>query len=119
MDTTETAEAFSNHPSPPPGDAAASDLPRLPPPDPDSNLRSIRLGETIRFEEYGPIILNKDGSTRRISNWDVLTDQEKEVSWRRISKRNEERRAILLEELKEKEAREQQQTDDGNNAKEL
>ena len=67
--STENAEAFSN-PSP---SEAANDLPRLPPPDPDSNLRSIRLGETIRFEEYGPIILNKDGSTRRISNWDILT----------------------------------------------
>ena len=48
-------------------------IPQLPPPDPDSNLPSIRLGESIRFEEWGPIILNTDGTTRRIANWDTLT----------------------------------------------
>merc|ERR1719437_365040 len=89
--------------------AAASnggaEIPRLPPPDPDSNLPSIRLGESIRFEEWGPIILNSDGTTRRIANWDELTDKEKEVSWRRISKRNEERRLILLEQQKLEEAK--------------
>jgi len=79
-------------------------VPQLPPPDPDSNLPSIKLGESIRFEEWGPIILNSDGTTRRIANWDTLTDKEKEVSWRRISKRNEERRLILLEQQKQAEA---------------
>ena len=48
-------------------------IPQLPPPDPNSNLPSIRLGESIRFEEWGPIIINKDGTTRRIANWDNLT----------------------------------------------
>ena len=48
-------------------------VPRLLPSDPNSNLRSIKLGEKISFEEWGPIILNSDGTTRRISNWDTLT----------------------------------------------
>lgn len=74
----------------------------LPPSDPkDSNVPSIKLGETIRFEEWGPIILNSDGTTRRIANWDQMTEQEKEVTWRRISKRNEQRRLQLLEKMKE------------------
>jgi hypothetical protein len=72
-------------------------IPLLPEAKPNSGLRSITLGETIRFEEMGPVIINKDGTTRRIANWDQLTEQERQASWRRISKRNEERRKILLE----------------------
>ena len=43
------------------------DVPKLPPPDPNSSkdLPTIKLGETIRFEEWGPVILNADGSMRR------------------------------------------------------
>jgi hypothetical protein len=63
----------------------------------DTTIPSIKLGETIRFEEMGPVIINSDGTTRRISNWDSLTKQEQEATWRRISKRNEERRKMLLE----------------------
>jgi hypothetical protein len=79
------------------GKSEGGDLPKLPPPDPDAkNIPTFKLGETIRFEEWGPVILNSDGSMRRIENWDQLTEKEKEVTWRRISKRNEERRKILL-----------------------
>mmetsp|Transcript_15648 Transcript_15648/g.43355 ORF Transcript_15648/g.43355 Transcript_15648/m.43355 type:complete len:127 (+) Transcript_15648:109-489(+) len=94
--STENVEALSSN-------NEVGNVPQLPPPDPDSNLPSIRLGESIRFEEFGPIILNTDGTTRRIANWDTLTEKEKEVSWRRISKRNEERRQILLQQQKEEE----------------
>eukprot|EP00538_Stauroneis_constricta_P014277 CAMPEP_0119568470 /NCGR_PEP_ID=MMETSP1352-20130426/38962_1 /TAXON_ID=265584 /ORGANISM="Stauroneis constricta, Strain CCMP1120" /LENGTH=124 /DNA_ID=CAMNT_0007617873 /DNA_START=73 /DNA_END=447 /DNA_ORIENTATION=+ len=76
-----------------PGD---SDIPLLPSSDPDPSIPTIKLGETIRFEELGPIILNTDGTTRRIGNWDTLSEHEKKVTWRRISKRNEERRQVLL-----------------------
>jgi len=37
------------------------------------------------------------GTTRRIENWDQLTEAEKKVTWRRISQRNEKRRKQLLE----------------------
>jgi hypothetical protein len=72
-------------------------IPQLPESTGDPNLRSIKLGETISFEEMGPVIINADGTTRRIDNWDQLTEQEKETAWRRISKRNEQRRQKLLE----------------------
>jgi hypothetical protein len=96
------------------------ELPRLPPPDPnsDKDIPTIKLGETIRFEEFGPIILNADGSTRRIENWDTLTEKEKEVSWRRISKRNEERRKVLLAQLEAENAN-KERTIDGVESKEL
>ena len=45
----------------------------------------------------GPVIINSDGTTRRIDNWDQMTKGEQEVAWRRIAKRNEERRKVLLE----------------------
>lgn len=74
------------------------EVPQLPASDPnDKDIPSIKLGETIKFDEMGPIIINLDGTTRRIDNWRELSEREKEVTWRRISKRNEERRKILLE----------------------
>jgi len=108
--SSENAEALSTS-------SEGGKIPQLPPPDPDSNLPSIKLGESIRFEEWGPIILNSDGTTRRIANWDTLTEHEKQVTWRRIGKRNEERRLVLLEKQKEEEAA--QQVEDENNAEEL
>jgi hypothetical protein len=81
------------------------DVPKLPPSDPNNTgVPTIRLGETIRFEEWGPIILNTDGTTRRIDNWDQLTEHEKQVTWRRISKRNEERRMVLLAQQQQQQA---------------
>ncbi len=57
--------------------------------------------ESIRFEEMGPVIINADGTTRRIDNWDQMTKGEQEVAWRRIAKRNEERREALLEQQRQ------------------
>lgn len=94
------------------------EIPQLPAASGDPNIPSIRLGETIRFEEWGPIILNTDGTTRRIANWDNLTEQEKKVTWRRISKRNEERRLVLLEEQQRKEAEAAAAQDNSDAAKE-
>jgi hypothetical protein len=75
----------------------ANDIPLLPAAADDAHhLPRIQLGETIQFAEMGPVIINTDGTTRRIDNWDQLTEKEREVTWRRISKRNEERRKKLL-----------------------
>ena len=64
------------------------------------------ITDSISFEEMGPVIINADGSTRQIDNWDTMTKKEQEVAWRRISKRNEERRKALLEQQqKETEAK--------------
>jgi hypothetical protein len=69
----------------------------------DPSIPKIQLGDTISFEEMGPVIINPDSTTRRIDNWDQMTKSEQEVAWRRISKRNAERRAALLEKQKEME----------------
>lgn len=42
-------------------------------------------------------------SLQRIDNWATLTEREKEVTWRRIRKRNAERREALEAKQKEQE----------------
>lgn len=79
------------------------EVPLLKAPEPGSKLPTFKLGETIRLEEMGPIILNTDGTTRRIANWDNLSEQEKQTTWRRISARNEQRRKQLLEQMEQDE----------------
>lgn len=59
-----------------PGAAAAAteggddtrEIPLLPEADPNSNIPRLKLGETIRFEAMGPIILNLDGTYRNCRN---------------------------------------------------
>ena len=83
--------------------SASESIPQLPAADPNADIPCLKLGETIKFDQMGPVIINLDGTTRRIENWEELTENEKEVTWRRISKRNEERRKMLLERMKEQE----------------
>lgn len=71
------------------GTSGTIDLPRLPPSDPnDSSIPSLKLGEKFKMDHLGPIIINPDGTTRRIGNWENMTASEREVAWRRISQRN-------------------------------
>lgn len=71
----------------------------------DPSIPKIQLGDTISFEEMGPVIINADGTTRRIDNWDKMSKHEQEVAWRRISKRNAERRAALLEQQQQRDGK--------------
>ncbi len=59
----------------------------------------------------GPVIINADGTTRRIDNWDQMTMGEQGVAWRRIAKRNEERRNVLLERQREQQQQRQEQNE--------
>ena len=78
-----------------------STLPQLPAGDPnDKTVPVLKLGESIKFDEMGPVIINTDGTTRQIANWDKMTEHEKTLTWRRISKRNAERRAMLEEKMR-------------------
>lgn len=82
------------------------ELLQLPPSDPNNSngeIKTLQMGESLKLDHLGPIILNTDGTTRRIDNWDTLTEREKEVTWRRIRKRNEERRKILEAEQQQQE----------------
>ena len=50
----------------------------------------------LQLKDLGPIVINEDGSTSRITNWSQMTPAEQERVMIRIPKRNEERRAKLL-----------------------
>ena len=63
----------------------------------------INSGESIAMDAMGPVVVNDDGSLSRIANWPMLTDREKEVTQRRIAKRNKERLDRLREAAKENE----------------
>ena len=52
-------------------------------------------GASVPLTDMGPVIINKDGTTRRISNWKILSKHEQERTWVRIKKRNAERLAVL------------------------
>eukprot|EP01038_Epipyxis_sp_PR26KG_P005877 gene5877-8104_t len=66
-------------------------LPPAPSDENEERVRQIKLGETISMDELGPIIVNSDGTIRRITNWNNLTKQEKESALRLISARNKKR----------------------------
>lgn len=77
------------------------DLPLLPSTNSnrEKNYKILNLGgESIKLDELGPIIINSDGTTRRIANWNELTQQEKDSTWRIISRRNKERIKKIEEE---------------------
>lgn len=65
--------------------------------------QSLQLGESYKFDDLGPIIINSDGTTQRIANWKELSEQEKMNSFRLIAKRNKARREILEKQLQEQE----------------
>lgn len=81
-----------------------SEILQLPPSDPNnSNVQTLQFGQAMKLDHLGPIIINTDGTTRRIDNWDTLSEREKETTWRRIKKRNAERREMLEAKLKAEE----------------
>merc|ERR1712146_290921 len=59
-------------------------------------------GAGIKLDDLGPVIVNKDGTMRRIANWANLSPQEQAATLRRIGKRNQER-VKELQEQQEKE----------------
>jgi len=69
----------------------------LPPGGRDENVPVLdaSTGGTVKMDALGPIVVNENGSLSRITNWDALSEREREVAKRRIAKRNKERLAAL------------------------
>ena len=61
----------------------------------DGDTTQLALGQTLKLDALGPIIVNSDGTTSRIVNWANLTERERQVALRRIAARNKERAAQL------------------------
>eukprot|EP01039_Chlorochromonas_danica_P001806 gene1806-1973_t len=76
--------------------ATQDEIPLLPPvSDNSEGYRKLSLGDTLKLDDLGPIIINPDGTTRRIANWANLTKFEQDNTWRLISARNKRRIAAL------------------------
>lgn len=79
----------------------------LPPPDQTQLSKSSSDVHKIDFSngskdlanELGPLVINKDGTTGRITNWQQMTEEEKQRTLRIITARNRKRLQALKEEL--------------------
>lgn len=56
-------------------------------------------GPSLSLDELGPIIVNKDGTTSRVTNWLTMNKDEQERTQRMIIKRNEKRLKVLKEKM--------------------
>ena len=61
------------------------------------NITTLKVGEAVQLDELGPIIINTDGTTTKISNWSNMTQQERDTAIRLIAARNKKRVEILKE----------------------
>jgi hypothetical protein len=43
----------------------------------NDNTTTLKVGDAVQLDELGPIIINTDGTTTRISNWLSMNQQEK------------------------------------------
>eukprot|EP01137_Pigoraptor_chileana_P032232 Opistho-2@21289 len=60
----------------------------------DNNVNAnveIKVGETKVLDHMGPLVVDVDGSLKRIANWDSMTEAEREVAHRRLTARNKAR----------------------------
>ena len=87
------------------GATGAEPLLALPAPEDVSSLITLNCatGEPVVLDQFGPVVVNSDGTLSRITNWDRMDEREKGVAKRRIAKRNIERLRSFQErgELKE------------------
>lgn len=82
--------------------------------DDDSEEKTTSTPITVRSTQdseatlamLGPIVLNADGTMSRISNWKDMTPREQESAKRLVTRRNETRRQVLIEERSAKAAAE-------------
>lgn len=54
-------------------------------------------GQTVKLDHMGPLVVNKDGTLSRISNWAEMSEIERANTVRILGKRNMIRREALQE----------------------
>ena len=66
--------------------------PETPATNEDAKARELKLGGPgIKMDELGPLIVNPDGTLRRIANWATLSERERANALRTLKRRNNER----------------------------
>ncbi|PXF47559.1 hypothetical protein BWQ96_02703 [Gracilariopsis chorda] len=92
----EGEDSASNSPS-----SNSEDPLRLPPISSQSDTQKVDLssGSASLADALGPLVINSDGTTSRIANWQMMTPAEKATTLRIITARNRKRMAKLKDEL--------------------
>ncbi|KAH6891185.1 hypothetical protein B0T10DRAFT_560445 [Thelonectria olida] len=105
MDTTTSPtpdKAASKHalplPAPPHGEQEEVNSGR------GNDVTTLRVGESLRLDALGPLVVNTDGSVARVGNWAGMTAVEREATLRLLGKRNQQRLAALRAKEDETEA---------------
>ena len=71
----------------------------LPEPTVEDDVTQVNVGgQAVKLDHLGPLVVNKDGTLSRISNWEQMADIEKQNTLRILVKRNQ----LRTEALKEK-----------------
>ncbi|EEU45877.1 uncharacterized protein NECHADRAFT_78810 [Fusarium vanettenii 77-13-4] len=68
-------------------------------------VTALRVGESVRLDALGPLVVNADGSMGRVGNWAGMTEGEREATLRLLGRRNKQR----LEALRAKKVEEEKQ----------
>lgn len=101
---TMSSTFFSNLEPELPTDGTDSTTPKKPlalPEVPHNDVTQLDMSSgatSVKLDHLGPMVVNVDGTLARISNWQQMTDGEKEATLRIVGKRNKQR----LEALKAK-----------------
>lgn len=93
-------------------EGSSEEIPALPSPADYSEgpTRVLQLGgDAIKMDDLGPIIINTDGTTRRIANWQTLTAAEQKNTIRLISARNKKRIEALQQKAEQSDREMEQQ----------
>jgi hypothetical protein len=64
---------------------------------PTTTIDMSNGGSTVKLDHMGPLVVNKDGTLSRISNWAEMADIERQNTLRILGKRNQLRREALRE----------------------
>ncbi|KAM5351914.1 hypothetical protein ACJ41O_004637 [Fusarium nematophilum] len=72
------------------------------------DVTELRVGESVRLDALGPLVVNADGSMARVGNWAGMTAGEREATLRLLGRRNKQR----LEALRAKKAAEEESKGD-------
>ncbi|KAI5271249.1 hypothetical protein E4T47_05366 [Aureobasidium subglaciale] len=67
----------------------------LPEPPADGIKLDVSSGEGVALDHLGPMVVNKDGTISRITNWDNMAEIEKKNTLRILQKRNKQRLEAL------------------------
>jgi hypothetical protein len=90
----------------PTNESNEKEIPLLPLPkaEKEGETRQLPLGGTVKMDYLGPMIINTDGTVRRIANWQTMTPAEQANTVRLITARNKRRLEALKQQAAEAEA---------------